>query len=284
MPHRIGRHEDIGDGLLRLIREDLAGIRQGLSSDGPADERVHRARQRLKRLRTLMRVFRPILGAHAEPLKAALGQISRLLAGARDADAAVETARALREAAASRPGNGFDGILAELAREAKATHAASLPVDAVCRRLTEIEKHFAAIGPIEDGAGLLADALTRAYRRGRRARKRALESLATPDLHRWRKAAKDLWHLLRLCRKRLPHRAEALAGRLESLADLLGRDHDHALLAERLALAPEHDPALGLQLSVIAGERRKLEAEAIALGKDIYRDKPREFARRMRLG
>jgi CHAD domain-containing protein len=284
MPHRIGKHEDIGEGLFRLVGEDLAEIRQGFTSNGPEEERVHRARQRLKRLRTLTRVFRPVLGEHGEPLKAALREISHLLAGARDADAAVETARALREAAANRPGHGFDGVVAELAREAKATHAASLPVDNVLRRLGEIEGHFAAIGPVEDGAALLTQALARAYRRGRRARSRALESLATPDLHLWRKSAKDLWHLLRLCRKRLPRRAETLTGRLERLADLLGRDHDYALLAERLALAPQHDPALGLQLSVIAGERRKLEAEAIALGDEIYRDKPKEFARRMRLG
>jgi CHAD domain-containing protein len=283
MAHLIERDEDFGVGLLRLVREDLAGIREVLSSDLSPDERIHRARQRLKRLRTLARVLRPTLGIHAAPLKADLGTTSRLLAGARDADVAVESARAMRKLAGDKPGHGFDAVVAALAEEARATHAASLPIETVQGRLVEIERHFAVVTAIDDGAALFAESLVGAYRRGRNSFQRASESLATPDLHRWRKAVKDLWHLLKLGREHLPAKAKPLADRLDRLAGLLGSDHDLALLAERLALSPRHDPALGLQLSVIATERRRLENEALKRGARLYRHKPAELARRMKL-
>jgi CHAD domain-containing protein len=283
MAHLIEKNEDFGEGLLRLVREDLAGIREILSSDASSDEKVHRARQRLKRLRTLTRVLRPVLGIHWVPLKADLGTTSRLLAGARDADVAVESARAMRKISGDKPGNGFDAVIAILAEEARAIHAASLPLETVQGRLVEIERHFAAMAAIDDGTALFADSLVAAYRRGRKSLHQASQSLATPDLHRWRKAVKDLWHLLRLGRERLPAKAVRLTDRLDRLAGLLGTDHDLALLAERLALSPRLDPALGLQLAVIAGERRRLESEALKLGARIYRHKPAEFAKRMKL-
>jgi hypothetical protein len=74
-----------------------------------------------------------------------------------------------------------------------------------------------------------------------------------------------------------------MAKRLETLGDVLGLDHDHALLAEKLALSPHHDPALMRQLALIAAKRRGLETRAFALGQAVYRDRPARFARRMKL-
>ena len=113
--------------------------------------------------------------------------------------------------------------------------------------------------------------------------RRAETSLATPDLHRWRKAVKDLWHLLVLARKRLPRGMGPIADRLQRLSELLGQDHDHAVLAEKLALSPTGDPALMRQLALIARERRRLESEAFALGAAVYRKRPRRFVKRTRL-
>ena len=74
-----------------------------------------------------------------------------------------------------------------------------------------------------------------------------------------------------------------MAAKLGRLGETLGLDHDHAMLAERLALSPTGDPALMRQLSLIARERRSLEAESFALGAELYKRKPRKLARRIRL-
>jgi hypothetical protein len=55
------------------------------------------------------------------------------------------------------------------------------------------------------------------------------------------------------------------------------------MLAERLALSPEGDPALMQQLSLIADQRLVLESEAFALGARLYRQKPKKFRRQLHL-
>src|SRR5437667_374627 len=152
MSHRIGRREPVGKALRRLVADDLNAAQADLRGNGSAEERIHRVRQRLKRLRTLLRVLKPAL-----------------------------------------PGE----------------------VAATTR------------------------ALARSYRKGRHAMAQAQSSVSTPDLHRWRKAVKDYWNLLRLGRKRLPRAVRSSAGDLAHLGELLGLDHDHAVLAERLALSPD---------------------------------------------
>lgn len=282
MPHRIGKREDIGAGLARLIADDLAAARRALVADGPAEARIHRARQRLKRVRSVLRVLRPEIGARATRSIGRLRDAARLLAGARDADAAAASARSIKAAQAG-DNAGFDRVVAYLDYEARETHARTVSTDEAIRLLAAAERDLARMPADIDGTALLERAIDKTFRRGRTARRRAEYSLATPDLHRWRKLVKELWHLVRLARKRLPTRAGRLAVRLERLAELLGLDHDHAVLAERLALSPGGDPALLQQLALIAKERRALEAEAFALGARIYRDKPKKFRRRMRL-
>jgi CHAD domain-containing protein len=283
MPHRIGKREDIGAGLARLIADDLAAARRALVADGPAEVRIHRARQRLKRVRSVLRVLRPEIGARATRSIGRLRNAARLLAGARDADAVAASARSIKAAQAGENA-GFDRVVAYLDYEARETHAGAGSTDEAIKLLAAAERDLARMPADIDGTALLERAIDKTFRRGRTARRRAEFSLATPDLHRWRKLVKELWHLVRLARKRLPTRAGGLAARLERLAELLGLDHDHAVLAERLALSPGGDPALLQQLALIAKERRTLEAEAFALGARIYRDKPKKFRRRMRLG
>jgi hypothetical protein len=130
-----------------------------------------------------------------------------------------------------------------------------------------------------DGERVLRKEITRAYRRGRRAMRRALETRATADLHRWRKATKHLWHLLTMAKASVPRRSARLAVRLDGLAELLGLDHDHAMLAERLPLAPD-GATLSRRLALIAERRRGIADEALALGGALYALNPRRFGKR----
>jgi CHAD domain-containing protein len=154
----------------------------------------------------------------------------------------------------------------------------------VIARLATAEAELRRLPPGLAGVALFERALARSYNKGRRAMAEAESSLATPDLHRWRKAAKDYWNLIRLGRRRLPRPVRATAADLARLGDLLGLDHDYAVLADRLALSPAPDPGLMRHLSLIARERRRLEEEAFRLGAVLYRRKPKKQARRMRIG
>jgi CHAD domain-containing protein len=278
LAHRIGRHEAIGDALWRLLHDDVRKARRELAADGRREERIHRVRQRLKRARSVLTVLAPGFGSSASDIRRTLSGAGRLLAGARDADVAAATARGLRETAVDGDA-GLDRVVAKLDRKAVEAHRHTTPVDEVIDRLAAVEARLAEVGSDFDGEKCFGRAIAGSYKKGRKAMRRARSSLSTPDLHAWRKRVKDLWHLVRLGRKQLPPRVAGMAEDLARLGDVLGFDHDHAVLAERLALAPDADHSLMRQLSMIAAERRALEKEAFALGAKLYDRKPKAFAK-----
>jgi hypothetical protein len=76
--------------------------------------------------------------------------------------------------------------------------------------------------------------------------------------------------------------AEAAHG----LSELLGDDHDLAVLAERLAddaspLAPPVDAQRAELRALIAQRSEQLRAEAVRLGLRVYAESPKAFARRV---
>jgi len=279
MTYAIGRNEHIGEALIRLARADLEAVRTGLTGAGPASARIHRARQRFKRIRSLLKVLRPACADSADRARSKATEAARLLAGARDADAAAESARELLVESAQARDVALDRLASSLASEAVASHARTPPIYRVLRLVDEADEALARTDP-SDIAGhfLLQKAIRRAHRRSRKAWRQARSSLAMPDLHRWRKDVKHLWHLLRLARKRLPADARKTAHQLEKISALLGQDHDNAILAAKLVDRPA-EPELMAQLSLIAGKRRSLERDALALGHRLYRGKRRRTRR-----
>jgi CHAD domain-containing protein len=282
MPHRIGKYEDIGSALARLVTEDVAMARAELAGSGPPALRLYRVRQGLKRIRTVLRVLRPALGARADDVSHQLRDAGRLLAETRDPCAVAASARHLM-AVAEADGVGLDRVVARLDRQLERHECGGIAFAEVDSLMAAVQTEVSAVEGNIDGVGLLARGIDRAYRRGRKAMQTAAFSLETPDLHAWRKAVNDLRHLIRIGRKRLPADITKRESQLKDLGDTLGLDQDHAMLAEQLALSPEGDPALMLQLSLIADHRLKLESKAFALGAKLYKKRPKKFRRRLSL-
>jgi CHAD domain-containing protein len=125
--------------------------------------------------------------------------------------------------------------------------------------------------------------LRRSYRRGRKAFKRAQEDPSTEALHEWRKRAKDYWYHLRLLQPVAPRTMKGHAKDAHLLSDLLGDDHDLALLRERLL---EAEPVLPVDVEAVIvlldHRREQLQAQAKLLGDRLYVEKPKAFRRRIR--
>ncbi|HVZ13011.1 MAG TPA: CHAD domain-containing protein [Bauldia sp.] len=281
MVHRVGKHEDAAKALVRLARRDLEAAVREFRDAASREESVHRVRQRLKRVRTILKVLEPAFGDRAVLLRRNLGETARLLATTRDADVVAASARSLAATAGDAQHLGLDRVVSALDAEAAAAHRERTPVGEVNRRLAAAAATVSGFDTSFDGDELIEEAMRRAYARGRKAMKRARQTLATPDLHEWRKSVKHLWFVLRLARKRLPNPASRVAPELERLGEVLGADNDQALLAEKLALSPTGDLSLMGQLSLIAKRRNALETEAFALGGQIYHRKPAAFVTRM---
>ena len=104
-------------------------------------------------------------------------------------------------------------------------------------------------------------------------------------LHEWRKQAKYLRYQLELLRAVWPGMMEPLAGQADHLGDLLGDDHDLAVLRQMLTQHPERfDDEEGVELlfALIDRRREELEAEATLLGLRLFQDTPQDFARRLK--
>ena len=113
VPDHIDKDEDIAAALLRLAGDDLAAARRELTGEAARAKRVHGVRQRLKRVRTLLRVFEAGPGERARAARQSLTGIARMLAGARDADVAAASARELAATTPRAAELGFDRIVAD---------------------------------------------------------------------------------------------------------------------------------------------------------------------------
>jgi CHAD domain-containing protein len=281
--------ESLGDGLRRIAsgRAEHA-LEQLRDEDGDRATAVHEARKDLKKIRTVLRLSREALGDELYRAEnSRFRDAGRRLSAARDAQVRLDTLAKLRErledesVVAGRLDRLRDRLSSEreLAAEAEEAGAAEA--------VAEIEAGHEEIGrwPLEgDDWGLIELGLERAYRRGRNRFRDAAGEPSVENLHEWRKRVKDLWYALRILAPAWPDVAEPLADEAHRLSDLLGDDHDFAVLAAAARERPEAfgDPAdLDAALDAIGERRSELQNEAFVLGRRVYADKPGAFVRRL---
>ena len=275
-------------GVRRIVDEQLDAalgeLRAAGGAERPADrdKAVHAARKRLKRARAVVRLLHGALDpadfAHANQT---LRDTGHALADARDAAVIVET---------------LEGLRKELPADLYA------PGRAVAKRVLEtpggLESGLAALAELReraaswvidgDGWDVLRPGLKRVYRDGRDTMSvlvvGELDGHGAEMFHEWRKRAKDLWHHCEVLENVWPDLFKPLAGAFHDLADLLGDEHDLAVL--RVTLRADADvrgePAdrLGPMIEVIDRKRIDLQGRAKALGEKLFAEKPGALLRR----
>ena len=271
----------IAAGRAEAALERLRGSGTG-ESDGAAA--IHGARKDLKKLRTVLRLLRDELGKKRyRRANARFRAAGRALSGSRDAEVKLATLEAFSERAGGLPGEAVDAWRKILERDRDALADSARSEALTSEAIAEIEAGLEEIhGWDLQGSSwrTIAPALTRSYRRGRKAMV-AAEGGGAEELHQWRKRAKDLWYELRLLERAWPGPLEAAADEAHSLSELLGDHHDLAVLREDLG-----ERNLGLleaQTLTATIERRQeeLAEQAQALGHRLYAERPKRFARRL---
>lgn len=292
MAYRLSPHEPVSAGVRRLVREQLDGALDQLhgrtGDDGAAA--VHDARKRLKKSRAVLRLARAELGDDVyHPASAGLRRAGRRLSAARDAQVLVDTFDDLG-------GRSLDGVVpaaysrvrATLEERRREVAAEALEHGEEAQAAAEeIADVHAAIStwPLErEGFAPLRKGLRRAYERGRRDLAAARRHPTPDHLHEWRKRAKDLWYHARILEPAWPGGVGAIVAATDELGDLLGLDHDLALLREAIE---EHGAAVvdatqvGALVAAVDERRAELERVAFAIGARVYADKPKAFVRRV---
>jgi hypothetical protein len=134
------------------------------------------------------------------------------------------------------------------------------------------------------GWSVIGAGLKRTYSSARDALKRARVSRTDEDLHEWRKQTKYFWHELQMIEPIWPGPLGKLVDESHKLADLLGDDHDLAVLRIRALEARQAFPTKASHdafLALIGRCRMGLQEKAIDLGERLYDEKPAAFTTRL---
>ncbi len=281
MAYRLDIAEALADTVRACAREQVAGAIACLEGAGEDPvEAIHDARKHVKKLRALLRLARPALGAKAYRAEGArLRDVGRALSAARDADVLVATVEALAQRSAGRlPAERFEQLLADLRADVEG-RTDDAAVRAVA--LADLRDALERVGawPLQ-GAGwdVACSGIARSYARGREAAAVARHEPSTEHLHEWRKRVKDLWYQERLLVAVWPPLLEAHGKQARALAELLGDEHDLAVLAEWIERSPA--PAVDV-LGLVRERREQLCGQAQRLGRRLYAESPKAFGRRL---
>ena len=283
--YRLDRDESFASGCRRVAAEELEltakAVRRCAARNDPTS--VHQARKHLKRLRTLLELIRPAIGEEVFLReKSRIRRIARTFTAPRDVHVCVKTVESLKSSTTEAMFKEVHAIFMALARQSPPVAATKL--EAIFSSLKEASAGVAEwrFPPSEES--LLKEGVKRIFRRARKAHSAAGNEPSDERLHRSRRRTKDLWQALHLFRchgkKEMRERARAA----QRLAELLGDDHDLAVLGAALQDAgqPHIEPATitALQES-IAGRRAELQRRAWKLGEWLFAKKPRKLARRI---
>ena len=315
--------EPLSGAFKRMAAEQLDLAIEELSAGngaGPPDVAIHESRKALKRLRTMGRALDAAHGEQAVAQEtAALKDVASQLSEARDAEVMLATLDSLvKRHPRKLDRGGVRRLRARLAKESEAARAQTLgdPVRmalvvadlSACRLRVETWQH-----PERRERDLLEPGLKRIYGHGRRRYKHARAAKGDPAvaMHQWRKTVKDLRYLGEMLQRRPspPGLGRALAGspgprkgrpdrsseplrklalRADRLGEMLGEEHDLAVLAERVRRSHGKkaiEPRLGPKtrkalLKTIAKRRRTLKRRALKQGRTLYATPTKKFVRR----
>jgi CHAD domain-containing protein len=286
---RLRDGERVPDGLRRIAcgQLDLSIERLEGDSGEPLGVAVHETRKSLKRLRAIVRLARDELGDEVYRREnAAFRDAGRRLAGVRDSQVLVETLEALSERCPDEaPPARFERYRGTLTDEHAAAQRRLREGAAIGEVLGELRAARARVPtwPLErEGLDALAPGLRRIYRRGRREYRAASREPSSERLHELRKRAKDLWYAGQIVRPASPKKMRRIARRAHELSNLIGEDHDLAMLAQRASERRDQfddDATLRDLAKLIERRRDELQREAMGLAQRLFRKKPGKLVR-----
>lgn len=288
MALQINRRREPGCEIIRVIRAEIAAARR-LSSSRREDvaERIHHARAACKRIRAVLRLIRescPDLYARENSWFRDSG---RRLARLRDADVMLACLRDLsRQPVSGRKGAAFFVVARQRLLERRKNEGRNDSARELARfgrRLRNAEFRLVdeRLEPVSFAA--LLEGFTKTYRRARQAMPEGVAS-KSDCFHSWRKQTKSCGYQCRLLRDICPREMNELWRRFDKLGKVLGAEHDLSML--RKFLRDSDAPGISVRLAV-AGlrliDRRRDEQRraALALGRKLFADRPRDFGRRL---
>jgi CHAD domain-containing protein len=287
MGYKLKARESVGDGIRRIVVEDIDDALQSLG-DSAKVEPVHEARKRVKRIRATVRLARGAFAKKAfQHENQQFREIGRGLSDIRDADVLVQTFDLIKPDLVKIPAATATTVERLIAERRDATTRAAMKTGEVERARTALKKARARASRWDlDGHGwsALAPGFERVYRDGRSRFDAAVDDPVSDNWHAWRKRVKDLMFHTRVLHGMWPSVFASWTEDLDKLGECLGQHHDLAVLrGVLLADVRGHVPAPHLRTIVAAIDARLegAEADARKMGERLYKDSPKDVLDRL---
>jgi CHAD domain-containing protein len=280
-----GGDSSFGDGLAAAARLVIADGRQALTDPELSDpEAVHEVRKALKRWRALMRLLARPLGEQADQMRSEARELMRAIAGARDAQSALDALNDLRKADVPFSPTSIETIRSRLTEMRDAAEAKSF-TKAMRDRLSRY-LDYATLSlerwPLKAiDFDIVTDGLTSTYRRARQLVPDTWANSEAEHLHDLRRRVVEHRHQMDLIEPLWPRLGKVWAEEAQRLRNQLGSCQDLAVLAE---LTAPHQPLAPWRsrLTPLISARRDAHLKSAArLAGRLFAEKPKAFRRRI---
>jgi CHAD domain-containing protein len=274
--------EDPGDGLQRIVTEQVELALQHVGQETPAAEDVHEYRRVCKRVRSVLRLVRRVDPDLYRRENAAFRDAARRISPLRSTSVMTETVEDLVASGA------IDAASVAVLAEYVAGAAAAVGAEILDHRqelvalMTDASRRFsgwslpAKLAPTALG-------MQRTYSRGRQALAVAYATATNASFHRWRKRVKYMQHQAEVLSASSPAVGE-LALAAGTLSRGLGQHQDLADLSAVAGAAPFLFSS-GAQhrrlLKAVTRRQDALRSELRPLGEELYVEAPEEFVARL---
>ena len=275
MSFHVRASESVTANVRRMARDRLDDAVEDLEAAVRGEDvhaRVHEARKRNKHVRALTRLVRGVAPDLHDEVNATVRDAARLLSALRDREAVLETVAELavhedtdvvREAAAAVRGP------LEQARD-EAADGAQEDIDRALGMFVRV-RDGVADWELPDGVEAFSGGFATTYGRCRNRLEDAREDPSTDLLHVWRKRVKYHRYHLRILEPLWPSVWGARRADVHELSDLLGDDHDLAVLRGELDTRSGLDGGAVRTLAAVLDRRRgELQRAALPLGTRLF--------------
>lgn len=274
----------LGEQAVRLLKDQVDEAGDELGDDERSlPERVHRARQGLKKARAMARLLR------GEAKRRRLRQVQtlcrdagRILSEVRDAQVLRQTGRDLfaryRETVPLEQLASLQATLRRLARRLIEDAAKPERLKLAGKEIHRAAEAAARLRPVSRGWEALEDGLTKTYREARQGYLLCRRQPTPEFLHDWRKQTKYVrYQVESLCESHSP-KLEALAAKLHRLSDLLGELHDLDVFRAAMRRADVAAAEMRAVDRMVDARQRELEQSSLELGAELFGERAVEFA------
>ncbi len=288
MQYRLSAAQPLQKAIPQIVASEIDAAITRVKSAKDGGAAVHAARKHLKRARAVLSLVQEAAcGDLARASRKRLAAAGRLLAGSRDAEVAIETARELEMESEPGTAGAFSDLLPFLKarRERIEEQLGASGHQGVIEELAKINASLSKLNPGQAAILDLLGSAAQTYRKGRRAMKQAAASASDEHLHEWRKLAQLHWRHVILLKEFWPLEAKSRIALARRLCDLLGKHNDLAVLhelvrANRAVFSGTSDADL---LGRCIEERQAhLLKKALSSGGRLYAQRPKALARLLR--